>query len=80
MPTKRWIQTALRKKKKGALSRQLGIPEEDKIPVSLLQKIRRTEIGKTITNPTTKGKKRMKVTRLLKKRSVVALTLKELRR
>ena len=33
---KRWIQRALRKHKKGALHRQLGIPLEEKIPVSLL--------------------------------------------
>lgn len=33
---KRWIQHALRKHKKGALHRQLGIPEGEKIPLSLL--------------------------------------------
>jgi len=34
---KRWIQHALRKHKKGALHRQLGIPEDETIPVSLLR-------------------------------------------
>lgn len=34
---KRWIQRALRKHKKGALHRQLGIPEGERIPLPLLQ-------------------------------------------
>ena len=34
---KRWIQHALRKHKKGALHRQLGIPAGKKIPVALLK-------------------------------------------
>ena len=34
---KRWIQHALRKHKKGALHRQLGIPEDETIPISLLR-------------------------------------------
>lgn len=33
----KWIQKAI--KKKGALHRQLGIPQSKKIPVSLLKKI-----------------------------------------
>jgi len=73
---KRWIQKAI--KKPGALSKQLGIPEEEDIPVSLLKKIKNAEIGEVITNPTKKGKKKIKVTRKLKKRAVLALTLKKL--
>jgi hypothetical protein len=34
---KGWIQRALRKHKKGALHRQLGIPEGEKIPLLLLR-------------------------------------------
>lgn len=34
---KRWIQRALRKHKKGALHRQLGIPEGERIPLALLR-------------------------------------------
>lgn len=34
---KRWIQRALRKHKKGALHRQLGIPEGEVIPLALLR-------------------------------------------
>jgi len=71
-----WIQRAV--KKPGALSRQLGIPIKDNIPKTLLEKIAKTPIGKTIRNPTKKGKRRIKVTRKLKKRAVLALTLKRL--
>jgi len=74
--TKYWIQEAI--KKEGALSRQLGIPVRDNIPKTLLEKIAKTPIGKTIRNPTKKGKRRIKVTRKLKKRAVLALTLKRL--
>jgi len=77
MRKKKWIQSAVGKK--GALSRQLGIPERENIPFTLLEKIARAEIGRTILNPTKKGKRRIKVTRLLKKRAVLALTLKRLR-
>ena len=65
-------------KRPGALSRQLGIPIKDNIPKTLLEKIAKTPIGKTIRNPTKKGKRRIKVTRKLKKRAVLALTLKRL--
>ena len=71
-----WIQHAV--KRPGALSRQLCIPVRDNIPKTLLEKIAKTPIGKTIKNPTKKGKRRIKVTRKLKKRAVLALTLKRL--
>lgn len=75
---KRWIQkTGL---KKGALSRQLGIKEEDKIPMSLLNKIVSAKAGDTIKNPTKKGKSRIKVTRLLERRAILARNLKRLRK
>ena len=71
---KKWIQKA--KIKKGTLSRQLDIPEEDDIPITLLRAIRDADIGDTIKNPTKMGKQTIKVTRLLKKRAVLAITLK----
>lgn len=71
---KKWIQKA--GIRKGALSRQLEIPEEENIPVTLLNAIWYAEIGDTIQNPTKSGKRTIKVTRLLKKRAVLALTLK----
>ena len=33
-----WIQHALKKRTKGALHRQLGIPEDETIPVSILRR------------------------------------------
>jgi CxxC motif-containing protein len=69
-----WVQSAIRKK--GSLSRQLGIPEEENIPKQLLQEIRKAKIGETVQNPTQTGNRVIKVTRLLKKRAVLALTLK----
>jgi hypothetical protein len=62
--------------KKGALSRQLEIPEKDNIPFTLLEKIKKAEIGTTIKNPTKSGKQEIKVTKKLKKRAVLALTMK----
>jgi len=77
-PKKKWIKKAI--KKPGALSRQLGIPEEKNIPKTLLNKIIKAPIGSTITNPTKTGKRRIKVTPLLKKRAVLGRTLKEIRK
>jgi len=73
-----WIQDAIRHP--GALSRQLGIPVEEDIPITLLRKIKNAEIGDVIRNPTKTGKRRITVTNKLKKRAVLALTLRELRR
>ncbi len=73
---RKWIQkTHL---KKGMLSRQLGIPERQNIPSSLLTKIIRSKAGNTITNPTKSGKRRIKVTRLLERRAILAQTLKKI--
>jgi len=69
---KKWIQKAI--KKPGSLSKMLGVPEEKKIPVSVLNKIRSAETGDTITF---RGKK-IKVTTLLKRRAALAKTLKKM--
>ena len=58
--------------KKGALRAQLGIPSGRLIPVTLLQKIISTPIGRTIRNPTRTGKRIIKVTTLLKRRAIFA--------
>ena len=42
---KRWIGRAVKRKRRGALHRQLGIPARKKIPVSLLRRAARA-IGK----------------------------------
>lgn len=60
----------------GALRRQLGIPRETRIPTTLLAAIRDAPIGTRITNPTQTGRRRITVTRLLKQRAVLALTLR----
>jgi len=73
-----WIRRAIRKP--GALSRQLGVPVEKNIPKRLLQRIQLARIGTTVRNPTKTGKRRIKVTRLLKRRAVLALTLRGLPR
>jgi len=70
---KKFIQKI--KIKKGALSRQLNIPEKKNIPLTLLNKIITAEAGQTIRNPTTIGKRRIKVTRLLERRAILARNL-----
>lgn len=74
----RFIQKAI--KKPGALSRQLGIPIKQNIPMGLLNKIVGAKAGQTITNPTKTGDRRIKVTRLLERRAILARNLKNIRR
>jgi hypothetical protein len=74
-----WIQRALRFKKTGATHRMLGIPSGHKLPFTLLERIKSADIGDVIINPTKTGKARIKVTPLLKKRAVLAYTLKRMR-
>lgn len=76
MNNKKWIQKA--NIKEGSLSRQLGIPERENIPKELLIKIKNAKTGTHIENPTKKGHKTIPVTKKLKKRANLALTLKEL--
>ena len=72
----KWIQKI--HLKKGVLHRQLGIPQDTKIPVSLLNKIIAAKPGDVITNPSGKGRKRIKVTRVLEKRANLARNLKNI--
>lgn len=76
---KGWIQQAFGKNK-GALHRQLRIPENKKIPVTLLEEIMDAEIGETIINPTKTGKRKIKVTKLLKQRANPVLTVRRLKK
>lgn len=64
--------------RKGALSRQLEIPEKENIPMMLLDKIIAAKPGQTIRNPTTKGKRMIKITRLLERRAILARNLKKI--
>jgi len=77
MSDKRWIQSALKKHVPGSLHRQLEVPTSKKIPNTLLSKIKGTKVGSTIHNPTSTGKRRIKVTRLLKRRAVLAHTVRK---
>lgn len=74
MAKKYWIQSA--NLKEGALGKQLGIPVKENIPVTLLKKLKRAEVGTIVTNPTKIGRQEILVTTLLKKRVCLALTLK----
>ncbi len=75
---KRWIQRAIHKP--GKLHSDLGISEDEKIPMSLLNAIIRAQAGQTIKNPTSKGRKRIKVTRKLEQRAILARNLKNLKK
>lgn len=72
----KWIQKI--HLKKGALHGMLGISKDEKIPVSLLNKIISAKPGEIITNPTKKGKKKIKVTKRLEKRANLAKNLKNI--
>ena len=72
----KWIQKI--HLKKGALHRQLGIPEDKQIPISLLNKIIAAKAGDTITNPSKLGRKRIKVTREIEQRAILARNLKNI--
>ena len=65
----RWIQGAANKHTKGALHRQLGIPEGRKIPKAKLHRIMKTPVGQKVG--------RHKVTALLKKRANFALNVQK---
>lgn len=58
-----------------SLKAMLDIPEEKKIPKSLLREIKNTELGQIITNPTDTGKRKIKVTNKLKQKSLAVYNL-----
>lgn len=66
--------------KKGALSRQLKIPQKDNIPKTLLDKIIEAKAGDTIRNPTKSGRRIIKVTRKLERRAILARNLKRFKK
>ena len=65
--------------RKGRLHMQLGISVKRKIPRLLLRKIVKTGVGVVIRNPTVTGRRRIRVTSLLRKRAFLALRLKNFR-
>jgi uncharacterized protein YdeI (YjbR/CyaY-like superfamily) len=72
---KKWIQKAGDHKTKGALHRQLQVPQEERIPKSLLRKIQAAETGAKVHNPTKTGRRSIPVTTLLKRRTAFALNV-----
>lgn len=74
----KWIPGALEHHKEGSLHRMLGVPKCTTIPFTFLETIRNTEIGMVAKNPTLIGSKKVKVTRLVKARAVLALNLKRI--
>ncbi len=75
---KRWIQQAIHKP--GKLHSDLGISKDEKIPMTLLNAIIRAKADQTIKNPTSKGRKRIKVTRKLEQRAILARNLKKMKK
>jgi hypothetical protein len=72
VPKEKWIQKAFPEKTRGALHRQLGIPQSKTIPKKTLRDIKSTEIGKHSHGHT--------VTPLLKKRVNAAINAQKRRR
>jgi hypothetical protein len=81
MKKKKWIQQAMKGKKKGALSRQLGIPEEKNIPTSLLIHIKNSNVGDKLYirnySYDTKEKGYITITKLLKQRAQFAYNIRK---
>ena len=73
---KRWIQRAIHRP--GKLHSDLGVPKGTKIPMTLLDKIIKAKAGQIITNPSKVGKKRIKVTRKIEQRAILAKNLKRI--
>ena len=73
-----WIQKAIHRP--GKLHSDLGISKDEKIPMSLLNSIIKAKAGQRITNPTSKGKKRILVTRKLEQRAILARNLKRIKK
>jgi hypothetical protein len=73
-----WIPDAVKNHKEGSLHKMLEVPQSETLPFTLVDKGCHTPIGKTFKNPTQTGKKKVKVTKLVKQRSCLALTLKRM--
>jgi len=65
-----WIKDVFDPCKQGLLHRQLKVPQNRRIPKTLLEEIKVTDLNERIKNPTKTGKRDIKVTRKLKKRVV----------
>ncbi len=77
---KLWMQKAFGGHKEGSLHRQLDVPMDKTIPQTLLTEIKDTPIGENVHNPTKIGKRKVKVTRLLKQRATLVHTANKSKR
>ena len=75
---KRWIQKAIHRS--GKLHSNLSVSKGTKIPMVLLNKIVAAKAGETVTNPTSVGRKKIKVTRQLEQRAILARNLKRIKK
>ena len=73
---KGWIQKAIHRP--GKLHVDLGIAKGVKIPMSLLNKIVNAKAGDIITNPVKIGLRKIKVTKKLEQRAILARNLKKI--
>ena len=79
MSRRPWIGDVLSRKPE-ALHRQLGISKDKRIPKTLLTTIHGADAGDIIKNPTATGRRRYRVTPLLKRRVNPVLTVRKFRR
>jgi len=75
---KKWIQRAVHRP--GKLHSDLEITKGEKIPMKLLDAIVKVKAGQTISNPTSVGKKKIKVTRKIEQRAILARNLKRIKK
>ena len=69
MAVNKWMSKAFQNAGTGLLHKMLGVSPKEKIPLTFLQAIVDTEIGKVAHNPTTTGSKMVRVTVLMKRRA-----------
>lgn len=74
----KWIQKA--HLKKDALRDQLGVPKDENIPKTFLDRIASADLGERVRNPTQIGVKEIKKTELVERRVNAAVNLRRLGR
>jgi hypothetical protein len=79
MKKTKWIGDVL-SRKPGALHRQLDIPQDTRIPRTLLATIVKADTGTVIRNPTRVGKPKYRVTSLMRRRANPVLTARGFKR
>jgi len=75
----RWMGEVF-SRKPGALHRQLSIPQDTRIPKTLLVTIQNAGTGDVVKNPTKVGRRRYRVTTLIQRRVNPVLTVRKFRR